>query len=136
MKRLFAILPVSAALLCACAAPRFQVSSLSPVSDISAPAPQSSYEMYSWHNGRDWGYSLFETSTKVSVFADITRRDDTVIGTDYFIDRLLQLPRGTKVYWNLKRIKGFSLPEQKVIEKVLAAARRGGIIIEVIPWPA
>jgi hypothetical protein len=136
MKRLFVILPVCTALLCACATPRFEVSSLNPVSDISAPAPQSSYEMYSWHNGLDWSYSLFESATKISSFTDITQRDDIVIGTDYFIDRLLQLPRGAKVYWNLKRIKGFTLPEQKVIEKVLSAARRGAITVEVIPWPA
>jgi hypothetical protein len=136
MKRFFVILPAFAALLCACAAPSFEVSSLNPVSDISAPAPQSSYEMYSWHNGQDWAYSLFETATKVSAFADITQRDDIVIGTDYFIDLLLRLPRGAKVYWNLKPIKGFALPEQKIVEKVLAAARRGGITVEVIAWPA
>jgi hypothetical protein len=136
MKRFLVILSAVAALLCACAASRFEVSSLNPISDISAPASQSSYEMYSWHNGLDWAYSLFEIATKVSSFADITHRDDTVIGTDYFIDRLMRLPRGAKVYWNLKRIKGFTLPEQKIIEKLLAAARRGGITVEVIPWPA
>ncbi|MDR1123379.1 MAG: hypothetical protein LBL61_01975 [Elusimicrobiota bacterium] len=136
MKRLLVILPALAALFCACAAPRFEISSLNPVSDISAPAPQSSYEMYSWHNGLDWGYSLFETATKVSSFAEITQRDDIVIGTDYFIDRLLELPRGAKVYWNLKRIRGFSLPDQKTVEKVLSAARRAGIAVEVIAWPA
>ena len=123
-------------LLAACGKTNFQISSINPDTDISAPAAAASYEMYSWHTGHNWAYSVFETATKVSTFADISQRDDTVIGTDEVIDRLMQLPRGSKVYWNLQRIKGFSLPDQKTRDKVVNALQRAGINIEVIAWPS
>ena len=122
-------------LLAACGKTNFQVSSLNPVTDINAPAVFASYEMYSWHTGNDWAFSIFETATKVSTYADITQRDDTVEGADEAIVRLSELPRGTKVYWNLKRIKGFALPDNNTMGKIVNAAQKAGIDVEVIAWP-
>ena len=114
----------------------FQVSSLNPQTDISAPVSGSAFELYSWYVDGSWHYVLFETATRITSFADLTGGDDTIIGTDEMTDRLLQLPRGAKVYWNLKRIKGFSLPDRKVLEKASNAAAKADIHLEIIPWPA
>ena len=121
--------------LAACGQINFQASNINPVTDISAPAIADSYEMYSWYAGDKWAFSIFDTATKVSTFADITQSEDTVIGTDEAIARLSQLPRGTKVYWNLKRIKGFALPDQKIMGKIVNALNKAGIEVEVIAWP-
>ena len=131
----FLTLACAVLMLAGCGKTNFQVSSINPESDISAPMATASYEMYSWHTGLNWAYAVFETATKVSTFAEISQRNDTIIGTDEIIVRLSQLPRGTKVYWNLKRIKGFSLPDNKTIEKVVSAVQKAGINIEVIVWP-
>ena len=45
------------------------------------------------------------------------------------------MPRGTKVYWNLKRIKGFQMPDEKTIESIVSAAKKAGVSVEVIAWP-
>jgi len=114
----------------------FQVSSINPQSEISAPANNTAFELYSWYGDSGWNYVLFETATKISSFADLAGGDDTIIGTDEMIDRLTQLPKGTKVYWNLKRIKGFSLPDKKVLDKVFNAASKADIQLEIIAWPS
>jgi hypothetical protein len=114
----------------------FQVSSLSPQTDIAPPpVTGATYELYSWYNGQDWAYSLFESATKVSSFAEITNSNDIIIGTQTIADHLLQLPKGSKVYWNLKRIKGFSFPDYKTVERVQSTAKKAFIQLEIIAWP-
>jgi hypothetical protein len=113
----------------------FQVSSLNKQTDITPPQNNASYELYSWYNGQDWAYTLFENATRISSFSEITNSSDTIIGTDAMIDSLLQLPKGSRVYWNLKRINGFSLPDQKVLERVQATVKKNFIQLEIIAWP-
>lgn len=110
---------------------------LAPQEDITQPRSSSSvsYEMYSWYNGQDWAYALHETATGISSFADITNDPNTTVSTDNAIEALRLLPRGAKVYWNLKRIKGFSLPAQPVVDKVVSSAKKVGVTVEVIAWP-
>jgi len=112
------------------------VANLAQQQDIIEPRTGSaSYEMYSWYNGQDWVYALFETATGISTFADITASPDTLVGTDNAAESLKTLPRGTKVYWNLKRIKGFTLPTQNFIDKLALTAKKAGVELEVIAWP-
>ncbi len=110
--------------------------------DITHPqeltAPRSSgasYEMYSWYNGQDWAYALFETATGISTFTEITTSPDIMVGMQNIADSIKTLPRGTKVYWNLKRIKGFNLPAQNDVDKLTSAAKKSGVQMEVIAWP-
>jgi hypothetical protein len=113
----------------------FQVSSLNPTTDISAPMSTVSYEMYSWPGKLEWNYAVFEPATRISSFAEITGGDNTIIGTEALITSLAQMPKGTKVYWNLKRIKGFSLPDERTLGKIVTAAQKAGVDLEVIAWP-
>ena len=95
----------------ACTTPngnKLSFSSLNPQTDISPANTTASYEMYSWYNGQDWAYLK---------------------------DKLLEMPRGTKIYWNLKRIKGFQMPDEKTIESIVSAAKKAGVGVEVIAWP-
>jgi hypothetical protein len=114
----------------------FQVSSINPQTDISKQPSNASYEMYSWYNGQNWAYAFFEQATRVYSFNDITSSNEIIIGDDAALDALLTLPRGSKVYWNLQRIKGFVLPEREVVEKFRLAAKRRYIHLEVINWPS
>lgn len=113
----------------------FQVSALNSQPDLAAPTSNASYELYSWNNNINWGFALFETATRISSYAEITNSPDTIIGLEPMLEKLTELPKGTKVYWNLKRINGFSLPDQKTIEKVQSAAKKNFIHLEVIAWP-
>jgi hypothetical protein len=113
----------------------FQISSINPNTDISAPAPSAAYELYSWQHENTWAYVLLESATRISSREDILKDNFISYGTDAFIEELVQLPKGTKVYWNLKRIKGFSLPDQKTQGKISYAAKKANINIEIINWP-
>ncbi|MDR0645870.1 MAG: hypothetical protein LBG46_02530 [Elusimicrobiota bacterium] len=113
----------------------FQISSINPSTDISAPAAAAAYELYSWPHEDTWAYAVFESATKISSREYIMKDNLVSYGTDAFIEELIRLPRGAKVYWNLKRIKGFSLPDEKTREKILHAARKANINIEIIAWP-
>ncbi|MDR0953721.1 MAG: hypothetical protein LBM71_06085 [Elusimicrobiota bacterium] len=115
--------------------PHFQISSINPQTDISAMPNRSSYELYSWHNGQNWAYSLLPSATTIASYKDITQASTVIVGTDYMLESLTKLGRGAKVYWNLKKIKGFSLPDQKVVDGVKQAAKKDGITLEVISWP-
>lgn len=125
--------------LSACFTPngnRISFSSLNPQTDISPASPASSYEMYSWYNGQDWAYAIFENGVKISsTFQEITQDDDTIVGTRYVLDKLLEMPRGTKVYWNLKRIQGFQMPSQETVNDIVRSAKKAGVTVEVIAWP-
>lgn len=104
--------------------------------ELTAPrASGASYEMYSWYNGQDWAYALFETATGISTFTDITSSPDIIVGMENIAQSVKTLPRGTKVYWNLKRIKGFTLPAQDAVDKLTSVAKKSGIQMEVIAWP-
>lgn len=115
----------------------FRTSSLNPQTDISGVQSHSSYEMYSWYNGQDWAFALFENGTKItSSFADITDSNDIVVGVEPAAEKIFSLPRGSRVYWNLKRIKGFSLPDENAISKIVTGAKKNGVFVEVIAWPS
>lgn len=104
--------------------------------ELTAPrAGGASYELYSWYNGQDWAYALFETATGISTFTDITSSPDIIVGMENIAQSVKTLPRGTKVYWNLKRIKGFTLPSQDDVDKLTATAKKSGVQMEVIAWP-
>jgi hypothetical protein len=113
----------------------FQISSVNPRTDISAPASAAAYELYSWPHDDTWAYVIFESAAKISSREDIMRDNLISYGTDAFIEELIQLPRGAKIYWNLKRIKSFSLPDKKVQDKIFYAAKKANINIEIISWP-
>lgn len=128
-------------LFAACYTPngnKFNFSSLNPETDIPATGRNlTSYEMYSWYNGHDWAYSVFENGTRLMTsFKSITEDDNIIVGTNYLEDKLLSMPKGTKIYWNLKRIKGFSMPDRDTVEHIISAAKQAGISIEVIAWPS
>ena len=112
-------------------------SSLNPQTDIPVAGSNSvSYEMYSWYNGQDWAYSIFENGTRITTsFKSITQDNNVIVGTDYVKDKILSMPKGTKIYWNLKRIKGFSMPDSKIVNGIISAANKAGITVEVIAWP-
>lgn len=112
-------------------------SSLNPQTDIPVAGSNSvSYEMYSWYNGQDWAYSIFENGTRITTsFKSITQDNNVIVGTDYVKDKILSMPKGTKIYWNLKRIKGFSMPDSKTVNGIISAANKAGITVEVIAWP-
>ncbi|WP_428047711.1 hypothetical protein [Candidatus Proelusimicrobium excrementi] len=123
----------------ACTTPngnKLSFSSLNPQTDISPAKPTVSYEMYSWYNGQDWAYAIIENGVKLTTsFKQITEDDNIIVGSAYLKDKLLEMPRGTKVYWNLKRIKGFQMPDEKTIESIVSAAKKAGVSVEVIAWP-
>jgi len=113
-------------------------SSLNPETDIPVTGRNSvSYEMYSWYNGQDWAYAIFENGTKITTsFKSITEDNNVIVGTDYLKDKILSMPKGTKIYWNLKRIKGFSMPDDKTVNGIINSASKNGISVEVIAWPS
>ena len=135
--RIFFITVFAAVVLTACGpSSGFHMSSLNPATYISAPVSAASYEMYSWYSPiSGWNYAIFESATKISTFAEITDKSDISTGTDEVLARLRGLTPGTKVYWNLQRIKGFSLPDQKTRDKLINATQKARIDIEVIAWP-
>lgn len=134
MKHLLLLL--SLFILGGCYSTTLGVADISQPQELTAPrASGASYEMYSWYNGQDWSYALFETATGISTFGDITASPDIIVGTENVTETVKTLPRGTKVYWNLKRIKGFTLPSQDVMDKLLSTAKKSGIQMEVIAWP-
>lgn len=111
-------------------------SSLNPATDISPATPATSYELYSWHNGQDWAYAILENGVKLtSSFKEITEDNNIIVGTSHVQDKILEMPRGTKVYWNLKRIKGFQMPDEKTVATLVNAAKKAGITVEIIAWP-
>ncbi len=123
----------------ACTTPngrKFTFSSLNPATDISPVNPAISYELYSWYNGQDWAYAILENGVKLtSSFKDITQDNNIIVGTSYVQDKILEMPRGTKVYWNLKRIKGFQMPDEKTVSTLVNAAKKAGVTVEIIAWP-
>ncbi len=131
----FLFLLCSIIVFAGCSGMNFGVSSLNPQTDVPTVQTSASYELYSWHNGQDWAFSLFQDATKVPTFAELTDDADTIIGVEPMAEKLLALPAGTKVYWNLKRIKGTSLPDNKIIEKLRTAAKKKRVQLEVIAWP-
>lgn len=137
MRYLFLTVLFFAAL--ACTTPngnKLSFSSLNPQTDISPAAVTASYEMYSWYNGQNWAYAIIENGAKLtSSFKQITEDDNIIVGSDYVKDKLLEMPRGTKIYWNLKRIKGFQMPEEKTVESIVGSAKKAGVNVEVIAWP-
>lgn len=140
MKNILVIL-ITVLFFTACYTPngnKLAFSSLNPETDITPSARNSiSYEMYSWYNGQDWAYSIFENGTRItSSFKSITEDNNIIVGTDYLKDKLLSMPRGTKIYWNLKRIKGFSMPDTKTVNGIINAANKAGVSVEIIAWPS
>lgn len=137
MRYFFLAVSVLAAL--ACTTPnghKLSFSSLNSQTDISPANPTVSYEMYSWYNGQDWAYAVIENGVKLtSSFKQITEDDNIIVGSAYVKDKLLEMPRGTKIYWNLKRIKGFQMPDEKTVESIISAAKKAGVTVEVIAWP-
>lgn len=135
----YLLLAVLALSLSACSTPRgnkVSFSSLNPQTDITPARAAVSYEMYSWYNGQDWAYAIYENGVKISSsFQEITQDNDIIVGSRYALDKLLEMPRGTKVYWNLKRIKGFQMPDQDTVEDIVRSAKKAGVTVEVIAWP-
>ena len=135
----FLLVVFTALTLSACFTPngnRVSFSSLNPQTDISPARPAASYEMYSWYNGQDWAYAIFENGVKISsTFQEITQDNNIIVGSRYAQEKLLEMPRGTKVYWNLKRIQGFQMPDQNTVDDIVRSAKKSGVTVEVIAWP-
>ncbi len=141
MKKTFLII-CSVLLLCACAAidDKMSFKFAIPETDDDALGFQKSalsYELYSWKTGPEWAFSLFENGSRLTAsFKSISAGDDVIIGPEQLMQDILALPQNTKIYWNLKRIKGFKLPPQDLLNKIVLEAKKSGIIIEVINWPS
>lgn len=138
MKKLF-LIPIFSLFFCACASnnsPRVAFSSLNPSTDITVKPSTTSYELYSWQTpSKTWAFSLLENGANItSSFEDISTNANTIIGLPALKQKLTIFPRGTKIYWNLKRIKGCSLPDEQIQTQILQDAKKLGITIEVIPW--
>jgi hypothetical protein len=134
MKRLIFFVPLF--LLCGCYYATTNTTN-APLTQEENGMPHTSaaYEMYSWYNGENWAYALLESTVGIATFDDITNSPDIIIGTEGIAQSFKTLPRGAKVYWNLKRIKGFALPDQNTEDKLVSAARKAGIQLEIIAWP-
>ncbi len=132
----FLILCFAALTFAGCETVNFAVSSINPATDIPTQHEITSYELYSWYLGSDkWAFVLFESATRVPAFEEIATSPNAVVGAEPMAEKLLALAPGTKVYWNLKKIKGVTLPDQQIINTLQTAARRRGISLEVIDWP-
>lgn len=113
----------------------FSFSNLNPDSDITNIPVNASYEMYSWQTeAKTWAFLVFENGTKItSSFKDISQDPNTIIGEENLYSFFQERARGTKIYWNLKNIKGCTLPDEQTTKEILKIAKEKGIIIEIIP---
>ncbi len=132
----------SALLLCACAGINDKMSFKFAVPETDNDAlgfqkSTASYELYSWKTGSEWAFSLFENGSRLTAsFKSISTGNDVIIGPEQLMQDILALPQNTRIYWNLKRIKGFKLPPQDLLNKIVSEAKKSGIVIEVINWPS
>jgi hypothetical protein len=142
MKKVFLII-CSAVIMCACASSgdRFDFKFAVPQGSDDALGFQKSgesYEMYSWETESGaWAFALFENGSRITAsFKSISTGEDVIVGVEPLMEKILALPQNTRIYWNLKRIKGFKLPSKEAVNKAVADAKKNGIIIEVINWPS
>ncbi|MDD2773637.1 MAG: hypothetical protein PHP45_08065 [Elusimicrobiales bacterium] len=138
MRKLFAI--GAALALCGCQSAGTSVafksmkSSLSEDSAIGMSRSMKGYELYSWKAGEEWKFALLEGTNRLKTYGEITASPNAAIGADGATVQLSALASGEQIFWNLRRIEGFSLPTDEIIAKITAYCQKRGLLLEIINW--
>jgi len=120
--------------LCACSSNAKKGDILTEANAPTLSKTVKGYELYSWKTNAGWAFLLLDATNTLSTFEDITSQPDTSYGEDEFIEKLKTLPKSEEIFWNLKRMKGFSLPPDGTIAKIDKFCDKKGIKLEVIRW--
>jgi hypothetical protein len=76
------------------------------------------FELYSWQQGKEWRYSLWEGTTTVRSPETVRARKNQLPNTTFLKGRIAALPTGGRVYWRENRSAGFSLPSQELTKEI------------------
>ena len=105
---------------------------MSEDSAITMSRSMKGYELYSWKTGDDWKFVIVEGSNSLKSYDEIIAQPFVVTGVDGLLNQLKALARGEEVFWNLKKIKGFSTPPDETVTKVTEYCKKRGISLDVI----
>ena len=101
---------------------------------ISVSRSMKGYELYSWQTGADWKFVLVDSSNSLKSYDEITAQPSVVTGLDGLLTQLNTLAKGEEIFWNLKKIKGFSTPPEETVAKVTEYCKKRAIALDVINW--
>ena len=62
-------------------------------------SPEPTYELYSWHTGEGWAYSVLPTTSRQKTPEEIFNRKKVAIGTDALEKVISRLPARSIIVW-------------------------------------
>lgn len=126
-----------------------EFSRVTVTSTLPLPPSLKGYELYSWHKGDDWYFTLITGTNRIKTSAEITSQESifeedgwvkiTVIGLQELLMVLDRLPSSEQIYWlNGKRleypegISVFAFPPGEVAGQVRRHSDQRGLELNIV----
>jgi hypothetical protein len=91
-------------------------------------------ELYSWKdtNG-DWVFALLPGTNRLKAEAEAKKKETQIPGADELGKHFLRLAEGEQVFWFHRDLKGFSYPDEKMIDEIASLAKKAKVELHVPP---
>ncbi|MBC7878655.1 MAG: hypothetical protein H7Y59_15900 [Anaerolineales bacterium] len=98
---------------------------------IETPFPESmkGYELYSWHDGSEWSFSLLVGTNREKTLSEIQSADVVLVGIDELKFTLERVPSGEYITWSSK--EKLSFPPDDIIKQVEKICEDKGLILNI-----
>ena len=87
------------------------------------------YELYSWHDGSQWNFSLLVGTNREKTLSEIKSIDVVLLGTDALKSTLEKISAGQYVTWSSKETLSF--PPDDIIKQVEKICNDEGLILNI-----
>lgn len=100
-----------------------------PQTAASFAESMKGYELYSWHDGSQWNFSVVVGTNREKTLTEIQSTDVALLGIDELKSTLEKISEGQYVTWSSKETLSF--PRDDIIKQVEQICKDKGLILNI-----
>lgn len=100
-----------------------------PQTTTSFAESMKGYELYSWHDGSQWNFSVVVGTNREKTLTEIQSTDVALLGIDELKSTLEKISEGQYVTWSSKETLSF--PPDDIIKQVEQICKDKGLILNI-----